>query len=109
MYILIDEIIVPSRFQSKFEEKLPYFKDLYLSIKGVKSVAYARTALKCIGKTTIKYPNNSFLLIITFDNEASFLAYHDNSTSAREIHVKIAKEFEGKQLSIAVSLHGDLL
>lgn len=109
MYILIDEIIVPLRFQTKFFKKLDYFKHLYLGIKGVKSVVYARTALKCIGENTVKHPNNSFLLIITFDNEASFLAYHDHSTIASDIHVKIAKEFAGKQLSIMISLHGDVL
>lgn len=107
MYWLIDEIMVPPQDLPDFLKHLPYFRELYLEVKGVIYVTYAQTRLKAIGKITRKNPSHSFLLIIGFNNRKSFITYHDNSRAAHEIHAKISYFFGGKQLLIRTSLHGD--
>lgn len=107
MYWIIDEICVPKKYRADFIKRIPYFKKLYLDIKGITSVTYCTTKLKDIGNIIYKNPEDSFLLIITFDKQSSFKTYHDNSTLARETHTKISKYFGGKQLQINTSIHGD--
>jgi nicotinic acid mononucleotide adenylyltransferase len=107
MYWLIDQIIVPQKYQKIFLKKIPYFCKLYRSVKTISSVTYTQTRLQAIGTRTIKNPKNSFMLIITFDSQRSFQKYHDHSTLAKTIHQKITKYVGGKQLEIKVSLHGD--
>ena len=98
MYYLIDELIVPTKYQSVFLKKLPYFRRLYRAVSGVTSVVYL--------KTILPRHKNSYLLIITFKTQHHFQNYHDNSDIARQIHLKISRHFGGKQLSIKLSLHG---
>lgn len=107
MYILIDEIVVPQKYQTQFIKKLPFFRKLYKNITGVMSVTYAHTTLRALKNKTSINPKNSFLLFISFINQSSFQAYHDHSTHAKNIHAKIAKYVGGKQLPITISLHGE--
>lgn len=107
MYYLIDEIYVEPKYKEIFLKKISYFRRLYKSIKGVTSVTYTRTTIEAIRENTKRDPQNSYLLIITFDHHSSFQAYHDKSDVARTIHEKIARYFDHKQIPISISLHGD--
>jgi len=121
MYLLIDEIIVSTKYQKDFLRLLPKFKDLYLKVRGVISATYLKATLEAFQKTTKKEtlgsgnkhltinlnPRNSYLLMIIFKSKKDFENYHDNSALSKQIHQKISSNFDGKQLTIKAALHGE--
>lgn len=121
MYLLIDEILVPLKYQEVFLHHLPKFKNLYLKVPGVTSATYLKTTLEAFGEPrareilgsgtkhlTISFnPRNAYLLLIIFKSKKYFEAYHDNTILSKKIHRKIAFYFGGKQLTIRAALHGE--
>lgn len=121
MYLLIDEILVPPKYQKVFLRHLPKFKSFYLKVPGVTSATYLKTTLEAFQKTATKEafgagakhltiglnPQNAYLLMIIFKSKKSFEDYHDNTALSKEIHQKISSHFGGKQLTIRATLHGE--
>lgn len=121
MYLLIDEILVPLKYQEVFLHHLPKFKNLYLKVPGVTSATYLKTTLEAFEEPRAREilgsgakhliisinPKNSYLLMIVFKSRKFFEAYHDNTALSKTIHRKIAFYFDGKQLTIRAALHGE--